>query len=307
VKLASLTDVGLKRSHNEDNLLASSLVLVEDGFSQPFHLCMVSDGMGGAAAGEVASQMTIEMVSRRVQSAIVEAHVDRDRGFLNADRLIKDAIETANKKVYYTARSSHLYAGMGATCCLGLFGGGFVTIGHVGDSRCYLFRQGHLHLLTEDHSFVNELVREGRITAEQAAKHPRRNVITRAIGSREDVRVDVLVHPVEAGDLFLFCSDGLSGMLSDGELGSVLRRLCGKPMTGPALNDTCATLVAKANESGGKDNISVVLAGVEHVDVPRRRMRPLPIRPDQTLSWDRALEEGFVDDSFVPVEEPPPV
>ena len=302
MKLASLTDVGLKRGHNEDNLLASSVAVMEEGWSQPFHLCIVSDGMGGAAAGEVASQMTIEMVTRRIFSTIVESHVDRERGFINCARLIKESIETANKKVYFTARSSHLYAGMGATCCMGLLAGGFLTIGHVGDSRCYLFRNGHLHLLTEDHSFVNELVREGRITAEQAAKHPRRNVITRAIGSREDVRVDVIVHPYEAGDLFLFCSDGLSGMIDDAEVSSVLRRLCGKAITEQDLDNTCQILVAKANEAGGKDNISVVLAGVEHSDIPQALMRPIPIRPGMTLSWDEAIEEGFVDDSFIPVE-----
>ena len=302
MKLASLTDVGRKRGHNEDNLLASSIAVVEAGWKQPFHLCVVADGMGGAAAGEVASEMTTAIVARGIFSAIVESQSDRDRGFINCAKTIKESIERANKQVYFTARSSHIYAGMGSTCCLGLVSGGLLTVGHVGDSRCYLFRRGRLRQLTRDHSFVNELVREGRITEEQAAKHPRRNVITRAIGSREDVSVDVLEHLVEAGDLLLFCSDGLSGMIGDAEIASILRKDLGKVICEEGLEQLCRTLINQANEAGGKDNISVVIAGVEHSDIPPRLMRPIPIRPNSVLSWEEAYEEGFVDDSFVPVE-----
>jgi len=303
VRAASLTDVGLKRSHNEDNLIFTSLRLIEDGRVFPYHICMVSDGMGGAAAGEVASRLTIEMVSRRLFGGLIDAHADRNRAFINPDRLLLEAVEVANRKVFYTARSTHLYAGMGATVTIALIAGGRLTIGNVGDSRCYRFRQGVLTQLTDDHSFVNELVKDGRLTPEQAAGHPRRNVITRAIGSREKVLVDLYHDDAESGDLYLFCSDGLSGMLRDQEMEDILGSLRGKAMTDESLNDTCHLLVARANEAGGKDNISVVLAGIEYTDIPEDRSEPLAIRQSKTLTWDEAIVAGFRDAGFVEVDD----
>jgi protein phosphatase len=184
---------------------------------------------------------------------------------------------------------------------MGFFGGGMLTIGHVGDSRAYLFRNRNLRLLTEDHSFVNRLVREGRLTPAQAAVHPRRNVITRAIGSRDTVDVDVIEFPVQPGDLFLFCSDGLSGMISDNQIAGYLEKAVGNPFSEPLLNGLCSDLVRGAVNGGGKDNISVVLAGIEHCDVSGNVMRPLPVRHNAVLTWDAAVEGGFVDDSFIPV------
>lgn len=303
MKVASLTDVGLKRAHNEDSLHAASLRVVDAGCSLAVSVLVVSDGMGGAAAGEVASRMTCEMVTSRTLSGVVTAHVDPDRTFVNMERVLKEAIEAANRRVYHAARGDHGFAGMGATVVAAVVVGGQVVVGHVGDSRCYRYRKGVLSCLTQDHSFVNELVREGRITAEQAARHPRRNVITRAIGSREHVSVDVTVQPVVAGDVYLLCSDGLSSMISDHETAAIVGRLAGQPMTEADLDRVCVGLVSAANGAGGRDNVSVILAGVEDADIPSAAVRPVPLRPGATLSWDEAVRGGYVDDGFVPVRD----
>ena len=301
MKLACLTDVGLKREHNEDSVFTSSFTVHDDYKPFEFHLCVVADGMGGAAAGEVASDLTVDAVSRVTMSGIIEARSLEESGYVNNAFLIRDAVEAANRNVRCSARSSPLRAGMGSTCCCGLLGGGILTIGHVGDSRAYLFRNRQLRLLTEDHSFVNRLVKEGRLTPQQAAIHPRRNVITRAIGSRDDVEVDVIEQPIAPGDIYMFCSDGLSGMITDNQIAGIIDRVAGQPLSEALLKSLCRDLVRGAINGGGKDNISVAIAGIEHYDVPSRPLRPIPVRHEAVLSWDQAVEGGFVDDSFIPV------
>jgi protein phosphatase len=301
VKLACLTDVGLKREHNEDSVFSSSLTIQDNYKPFEFHLCIVADGMGGAAAGEIASDLAVDAVSRVVLSGIVEARSLEEAGYVNSAVLMKEAVEAANRNVRCSARSSVFRAGMGTTCCAGLFGGGLLTIGHVGDSRAYVFRERNLYPITEDHSFVNRLVKEGRLTPEQAAVHPRRNVITRAIGSRDDVEVDIIEYLLKPGDIYLFCSDGLSGMINDNQIAGILEKSTGQAFTDDLLKILCSDLIRGAINGGGKDNITVALAAVEHSDVPPAAFRPLPVRHEAVLTWDHAVDGRFVDDSFVPV------
>ena len=236
VEFALLTDVGRSRTHNEDACGA-------DGIDGLFVVC---DGMGGAAGGEIASQVA-------------------SRIFLDAARLQRDeespawrldhAVMRANRAVYEGAMGKPQLRGMGTTLVALEIDdrNGKVWTANVGDSRCYRLRDSNLLLLTEDHSYVDEQVRLGTLTRREAAASPLRNIITRAIGPHEMVHPDVLAHDATAGDLYLLCSDGLTRELDDEEIAALLRS-CGDNL------QACAdALVRTANENGGSDNITVVL------------------------------------------------
>ena len=229
------SDVGRQRQGNEDSLFVRSPLFV------------VADGMGGAQAGEVASQMA------------VGAFADGISGRSPADALVR-TIRDANRRIHERSLSDRQTAGMGTTLTAAcLTDGDEVAVAHVGDSRCYLLRDGDLIRLTRDHSLVGELVARGKLTEEQAETHPQRSVITRALGSEADVDVDVDVYAARDGDLFLVCSDGLTSMVSE----SRIKELLDAPGD---LDARGRSLIAAANRAGGRDNITVILFRLGDVD-----------------------------------------
>jgi protein phosphatase len=228
VEQAGLTDVGRQRSANEDSLVVAA----------PFFA--VADGMGGARAGEVASALAADAFGEVAEG---------DEG---AEAQLTRIAQEANRRIFELASSDEAHRGMGTTLTAAKVQDGEVSIGHVGDSRAYLLREGALEQLTRDHSLVAELERTGQITAEAAETHPQRSIITRALGPEPSVAVDTYTLTGRDGDLFLICSDGLTSMVPDEELGALLR-------APGALQDTAEALVRAANQSGGKDNITVVL------------------------------------------------
>ena len=235
---AGVTDVGRQREANED-----TFVIDEPLFA-------VADGMGGAQAGEIASQMAKD---------VLEAG-DDDAG-TQEQRLIR-MIRHANRLIYDLAASEESRRGMGTTTTAAILEDRTVTVGHVGDSRAYRLRDGELTQLTRDHSLVNELVESGQLTPEAAENHPQRSIITRALGPEPDVDVDAHSHNAQDGDVYLLCSDGLTGMVSDHEIATLLRN-------SGSLQEAADTLVRAANQNGGKDNITVVLFRVAHdADAP---------------------------------------
>ncbi len=248
---AALTDRGRKRSSNEDAFGYS----VEDG------VYLVCDGMGGAAAGEVASSLAIEEVLRLVAER-------RTAGDEDTSLLAQTAVLSANSVIHARAQRNPRLSGMGTTLVGMLAGERQAYIFHVGDSRCYRLRQGHLELCTEDHSLVEEQVRQGQMTRSEAARSPLRNVITRALGTQQNVRPDVAAAEVEAGDLFLLCSDGLSRELSDAKIEAILNdhpgagSPAGAALTDGLLDELCAQLIQAANKAGGHDNITCLLVRI---------------------------------------------
>ena len=236
-----VTDAGKVRRNNEDALLV--------GEGKDETLFAVADGIGGFEAGEVASSIAIEVLKELEPGTSFEA-----------------AIQKANRRILAVGRGDERLAGMGTTLVAARFGGTqeepVAQIAHVGDSRAYLLRDGNLRPLTEDHSLVAELVRSGDLTRDQAAEHPQKNLITRALGAEEEVEVDTTVVPVEAGDRFLLCSDGLSDMVPEGRILEILA-------DSPDDSETPArTLLSAALDAGGTDNVTVVVVDVKE-QVPR--------------------------------------
>jgi PPM family protein phosphatase len=228
------TDTGRQRRANEDSLLARSPLFV------------VADGMGGAQAGEVASRIAVESFRHGLDDPS-----DPELG-LSALAL------QANSRIHELSHSNAEQAGMGTTLTAMYVGEREVAIAHVGDSRAYCLRDGQLLRLTDDHSLVDELVRQGRLTPEEAIEHPQRSVITRALGPEGTVEVDTRSFRARAGDVYLLCSDGLTTMLGEAELAAVL-------LAHPRLSDAGEALIAAANAAGGRDNITVLLVRLEEV------------------------------------------
>jgi len=242
---AARTDVGMKREHNEDSFLVN----------EDLGLYVVCDGMGGHAGGETASRLAVQTVEKE----LISARLRTDDPFASDEGVdktplataLQEAIEGACSVVYRTSRSQPELGGMGTTCIALLLHRDIAVVGHVGDSRAYLVRDGGILQLTEDHSLVNEQVRAGLLTSEEA-KHSRlRNIITRSVGFEEDVLVDVSGFETRMGDRFLLCSDGLSNLVSMEEI-----RVTLASERDPA--DVCKSLVGLANERGGDDNVTVV-------------------------------------------------
>jgi protein phosphatase len=228
VEKAALSDVGRQRQGNEDSFLERSPLFV------------VADGMGGARAGEVASRMAVEQFD-----------VD-DGADAPPEQQLAEVAKGANRKIHKMAQEDSAYAGMGTTFTAALVTGREIAIGHVGDSRLYRLRDGELERLTHDHSLVEEFVRQGKLTPEEAEVHPQRSIITRALGPEPDVEVDTYTHAGRDGDVYLLNSDGLTGMISEEQVAEILRDR-------ESLEDAAEKLIAAANENGGKDNITVVL------------------------------------------------
>ncbi|MCG3173901.1 MAG: hypothetical protein GMKNLPBB_02112 [Myxococcota bacterium] len=245
---AGHTDVGRKRKHNEDFYFVDN----------ELGLYVVCDGMGGHAAGEIASQKCAQVIHETISKnqAAVKKYVD-DPSFTNRTqvlKLVERSIEQACAAIYDMARTDPNKKGMGTTVVMMLVMGENAVMAHVGDSRIYLVRQGQVHQLTEDHSLVAEQLKKGMITREEAEHAPYANVITRAVGFQEFVQVDTLHFEMMAGDIYLLCSDGLHGYLDPAELG----QLAGA-QTPANLPKVLADI---ANERGGKDNITAVVLNV---------------------------------------------
>jgi serine/threonine protein phosphatase PrpC len=243
------TDVGKKRSVNED-----SFMVIDD-----HNLYVVADGMGGHASGEVASRMAIETLrdffaaTANDPEATWPYKMDKSRGY-EENRLIT-SIKLANLRIFEAAQRDPKLRGMGTTVVSILVVEEGVLISHVGDSRVYRFRNNQLEQLTEDHSLLNDYIKMKRLTPEEIANFPHKNVIVRALGMKDTVKVDTLLDKPQPGDIYVLCSDGLAGPASDDEILDVLR-------TYPDLKTASQKLVQKANDNGGPDNITVVLAKV---------------------------------------------
>ncbi len=249
------TDRGRVRPHNEDDIL----VAPEDG------VFAVADGMGGHAAGEVASRTAIQ--------ALRDALCGTRDESLPAGELLRRAVERANLEIARSIETHPEYRGMGTTIVVAMLKpDGGCAIAHVGDSRAYLVRDGAIRQLTTDHSFVNELVRLGMLSREQAARDPRRNVVTRALGSAQVVVPDVVEIRLEPGDVLLLCSDGLNTMLGDDE---ILAHVVAAGRDPAAMSER---LVAAANDAGGEDNVSVVAIACEGDADPAAVRRTAPNR-----------------------------
>lgn len=243
-----LTDVGRKRQHNEDSMLVEPTL----------GLYVVADGMGGHAAGEVASARTSEVVKQQI-AASTQGLKDLDTNSSPDARnaaaaLMEQAVQRACADVYRMAVADPTKRGMGTTFVGLLARGGKGVIGHVGDSRVYLVRNGQCHRLTEDHTLVAAQLKAGTITKEQALTSQYRNVITRAVGIQESVQVDTLIVDMVPGDTYILCSDGLHGYLADDEVAPLVAAVDAKELP--------KRLIALANERGGKDNITAVVVTV---------------------------------------------
>jgi PPM family protein phosphatase len=262
---AALSHPGRRRRHNED-----SYVL------QP-PLFAVADGMGGAKAGEVASGLAA--------AAVQESGTDGGTGEARVTALI----EEANRRVFRRATEDRSASGMGTTMTVALVEGDRVAIGHVGDSRAYLIRDGRLEQLTDDHSLVAELVRSGKLTPEEAESHPQRSVITRALGTEADVDVDTFSVEASPGDLFMLCSDGLTTMVDDQAILDAVERHRSN------LDEAAKALVNAANRGGGEDNITVVFFEVGAAEEPEEQTEETVggeavLKDEETMDESHALE-----------------
>ena len=247
IELAGKTDVGKKRNHNEDNFS----IIEESG------LYIVADGMGGHASGEVASQMAVDAMKEFFLATAQDPErtwpykMDRSKGY-EENRLIT-GIKLANLRIYETAQRDAGKRGMGTTIVTMFAVEDGVYIAHVGDSRGYRVRDGKIEQLTEDHSLLNDYIKMKRLTPEEIANFPHKNVIVRALGMKDTVKVDTRFESPRANDTYLLCSDGLSGPVTDDEMLDTV-------VNSPDLETAASKLIARANENGGPDNITVILA-----------------------------------------------
>jgi len=241
IELTAAVDAGRARSNNEDS------VATDDAVS----LAVLADGMGGYNAGEVASHMATSFIATELGRWLREASSQASDAEVR--RAMDICVENANRAIFDAANANPQYAGMGTTLVVAVFREGRLLLGHVGDSRCYRLRGGKLTQITRDHSLLQEQIDAGLITPEQAAFSANKNLVTRAVGVEDNVLLETHQHEVQGGDLFLLCSDGLSDMVDDPGLEQLLQ-------AHDALPECARALISAANDAGGKDNISVILA-----------------------------------------------
>ncbi len=248
LEFAALTDTGLLRPHNEDAI----------AISPDFGLVILADGMGGYNAGEVASNIAITTVRQVMETELraiaAEPSVD---ALDHMSALLCHAVNEANTAILTAALQEPDYAGMGTTLVTALFHQQTITLAHVGDSRCYRQRDGQLEQLTRDHSLLQDQIDAGLVSADEAWFSPNRNLITRAVGVEDNIEVEVHDYVVLPGDLYLLCSDGLTDMLTAQHIEAILQE------SPEDLQLAAASLLAIANEQGGRDNISVILVHVQ--------------------------------------------
>ena len=266
---ARASDTGKKRRRNEDSYVVAP------------PLFAVADGMGGAQAGEVASKLA---------AAALE---DTDPGSVAGPEKVTSLIQEANRRVYERAANDPATSGMGTTMTVALVEGNEVTIGHVGDSRAYVVRNGELEQLTEDHSLVNELLKSGKLSREEAEMHPQRSVITRAVGTDPDVDVDAFTVGTGEGDVFLLCSDGLTDMVTDENILDIVEKHRND------LDRATKALVSAANRGGGEDNITVIAFAIAAEGDETARM-PATEPDEDTLT---GVPAPAIDTMVVPPEQ----
>ena len=249
LEIVTLSDPGMVRSNNEDAVMANPV----RGFA------VLADGMGGYNAGEVASGMATALLGTELEKAFAEREptsIDA-AGKSWAHACLEAEMARVNGAIYQAAQSQPQYAGMGTTLVAGVFHDNRVTVGHIGDSRLYRLRGEDFQQITRDHSLLQEQIDSGLITAEQARHSQNKNLVTRAVGIDPEVLAEIHDHAVLAGDIYLFCSDGLNDMVEDEEIAMTLGMLS-------ANLELCATqLVQMANDNGGRDNVSVILVKVK--------------------------------------------
>ena len=250
VRFSGETNVGMKRDHNED-----SFYLPESE-----RLAIVADGMGGHASGEVASRMAVETIVGFFRETQDEQELTWpfkvDRGHRHDINRMVTAIKLANLKIHQEAQRNPACHGMGTTVVTTLFLDDALIVGHVGDSRLYRYREGMFDQMTEDHSLLNDYIKMKHLSPEEIAAFPHKNVIVRALGMKASVQVDVIVDAPRLGDVYLLCSDGLSGMVPDGEIAAMME-------ADMDLDRVCDRLIGTANGNGGLDNVTVVAVRLE--------------------------------------------
>lgn len=258
------TDVGRIREHNEDSYIIANLTEKTCGTEDQNHLHVVGphgsllavcDGMGGAAAGEVASALAVSIIYEK----LAEGAPPTDHDEL-ARRMVR-AIETAGLRIYSEAKLDRHHRGMGTTATVAVMLDSFLFLGQVGDSRAYILRNQHLVQVTSDQSLVNQLIKAGQLTEEEAENFEHNNIILQALGTADTVQVDLTFVPLRQGDVLLMCSDGLSSMVRYDDIRQTM-------LDHPDITEACQTLIEKANDAGGHDNITVVLARFEGDGLP---------------------------------------
>jgi protein phosphatase len=249
VTSCGMTDVGVKRTNNEDNYL----------INEELQLFVVCDGMGGHVGGEFASAIAVNTVEEVISA--MEFQPSSPSGPVDAADVLREklryAVRLAGKRIYEKALEEPEYKGMGTTCLALLVAAGNAYLAHVGDSRGYLVREGRIEQLTEDHSLVNEKIKAGLLTPEQAKTHKLKNIITRSLGYMEDVEVDLQVRALRRGDRYVLCSDGLSNLMDTAEIGDAVLEY------GP--QESVRRLIQIACDRGGDDNITTIVARVDEV------------------------------------------
>ncbi len=247
IDVAGLTHVGMKRNHNEDNYL----VLADE------RLFCVADGMGGHSSGEIASKIAVDELAEffkmtgQDQDATWPYKMDKAKNY--DENRLATGVKLANLRIFEKAAAEQKFKGMGTTVVAVHFTASSAVVAHVGDSRVYFFRDGVLKQVTEDHSLLNDYLKAKKLTPEEIEAFPHKNVIVRALGMKDSVVVDVSRFEARDGDLFLLCSDGLSGMVTDPQIQEILAKT-------PDLNLACSQLIDLANANGGNDNVSCVIA-----------------------------------------------
>lgn len=269
LEVESASHPGVLRSCNEDSIAADS----------DLGLLILADGMGGYKAGDVASSIATGLVMDYLKSQIEQMGPSAGRfsGLSPEAWAVQSTLEKTNMAIYNTAKSDTKFASMGTTIVLMLFHQSLATIAHVGDSRLYRLRDGHLTLLTHDHSLLQQQVEMGLITTEHARVSHNRNLVSRAMGVDTEIRVEISEHHVQAGDIFLLCSDGLNDMVDDADIELAVKELrTNLPL---CVNQ----LIQMANDNGGHDNVSVILAKVLEPSTGWRALR------DRARSWFKTL------------------
>lgn len=249
LEIASHTDPGIVRSHNEDSIASDA----DKG------IVVLADGMGGYNAGEVASCMATTVISTELQQMLEEYSpfdIDAQSGQTVAQSMLREQIAKANTSIYQAAQSQAQYAGMGTTLVVAMFHDNKVTVAHIGDSRLYRLRGDEFSQVTKDHSLLQEQIDSGLITPEQAKTSHNKNLVTRALGIDPEVEPEINDYDSQVGDIYLLCSDGLCDMVSDEDIGMAVQTL------GANIKLCCQQLVQMANDNGGRDNISVILVKV---------------------------------------------
>ena len=252
LEIATATHPGMVRSHNEDSIAAEPEI----------GLAILADGMGGYNAGEVASGIAVELIRTEVKKALADRKPEALNG-AGAETLIVEHAGLANAAIYQAAQSQPQYSGMGTTLVVALWHDNQMSVGHIGDSRLYRLRGADFEQVTRDHSLLQEQIDSGMITKEQARHSQNKNLVTRAVGIDPQVEAEVHTYPVQQGDIYLLCSDGLSDMVGDEDIQLTLSSL----QTNLSL--AAQQLVQQANDNGGRDNVSVILVRVAK-DFPAR-------------------------------------